>query len=186
MRHGVRRRTARSRALVRGRGLGRLHPRCAPRLGRFWVRCLLLAARSRADRGGTRAGGQESTQPPRYGAAIAARATCGASMNPAAVPLALYLHMPWCVRKCPYCDFNSHQLKGTVPDAAYIDALLADFRKDLPLVAGRRVETVFFGGGTPSLFAPKHIGRLLAALRDTIEFAPDAEITLEANPGTIE
>lgn len=101
-------------------------------------------------------------------------------------PLALYVHMPWCVRKCPYCDFNSHQLKSGQPDAAYIDQLLEDFRRELPLVRARTVATVFFGGGTPSLFAPEEIARLLQALRQGIEFAPDAEITLEANPGTIE
>jgi oxygen-independent coproporphyrinogen-3 oxidase len=103
-----------------------------------------------------------------------------------APPLALYLHMPWCVRKCPYCDFNSHQLKTGVPDSGYIDALIADFDTELPLLAGRRIETVFFGGGTPSLFPPTDIGRLLFALRQRIDFAPDAETTLEANPGTIE
>jgi oxygen-independent coproporphyrinogen-3 oxidase len=101
-------------------------------------------------------------------------------------PLALYVHMPWCVRKCPYCDFNSHQLKSAQPDAAYIDQLLEDFRRELPLVSLRTVTTVFFGGGTPSLFAPEAIARLLQALRQSIEFAADAEITLEANPGTIE
>jgi putative oxygen-independent coproporphyrinogen III oxidase len=101
-------------------------------------------------------------------------------------PLALYVHMPWCVRKCPYCDFNSHQLKSRAPDAGYIDALIADLGTELPLVRGRRIETVFFGGGTPSLFAPGEIGRLIQALRQQIEFAPQAEITLEANPGTIE
>jgi putative oxygen-independent coproporphyrinogen III oxidase len=100
--------------------------------------------------------------------------------------LALYVHMPWCVRKCPYCDFNSHQLKSTVPDAGYIDALLRDFEAELPLVARRRVDTVFFGGGTPSLFSPEDFSRLLEAMRRRIEFAADAEITLEANPGTIE
>ncbi len=101
-------------------------------------------------------------------------------------PLALYLHMPWCVRKCPYCDFNSHQLKSKHPDRAYIDALIDDFERELPLVEGRSIETVFFGGGTPSLFAPEEIARLLRSLRQRIEFAADAEITLEANPGTIE
>jgi oxygen-independent coproporphyrinogen-3 oxidase len=101
-------------------------------------------------------------------------------------PLALYVHMPWCVRKCPYCDFNSHQLKSAQPDASYIDQLLEDFRRELPLVRARTVTTVFFGGGTPSLFAPQEIARLLQALRQSIEFAADAEITLEANPGTIE
>ena len=101
-------------------------------------------------------------------------------------PLALYLHMPWCVRKCPYCDFNSHQLKSRHPDGAYIDALIEDFERELPLIAGRRIESVFFGGGTPSLFAPHEIARLLESLRQRIEFAPDVEVSLEANPGTIE
>jgi oxygen-independent coproporphyrinogen-3 oxidase len=90
------------------------------------------------------------------------------------------------VRKCPYCDFNSHQLKSEVPDAGYIDTLIADFDKELPLIAARPIETLFFGGGTPSLFAPAEIGRLLRALRQRADFAADAEITLEANPGTIE
>jgi oxygen-independent coproporphyrinogen-3 oxidase len=101
-------------------------------------------------------------------------------------PLALYVHMPWCVRKCPYCDFNSHQLKSGQPDAGYIDQLLEDFERELGLVRGRTVATVFFGGGTPSLFSPEEIARLLQSLRQRIEFAADAEITLEANPGTIE
>ena len=100
--------------------------------------------------------------------------------------LALYVHMPWCVRKCPYCDFNSHQLKSAQPDGTYIDTLLRDFDAELPLVAGRCIDTVFFGGGTPSLFAPAEFARLLQAIRQRIEFAPDAEITMEANPGTIE
>ena len=100
--------------------------------------------------------------------------------------LALYVHMPWCVRKCPYCDFNSHQLKSAQPDGAYIDALLRDFDAELPMVSGRRIDTVFFGGGTPSLFSPEEFDRLLRALRHRIAFASDAEITLEANPGTIE
>ncbi len=107
-------------------------------------------------------------------------------MKSLAPPLALYLHMPWCVRKCPYCDFNSHQLKSKHPDRAYIDALIDDFERELPLVEGRSIETVFFGGGTPSLFAPEEIARLLQSLRQRIEFAANAEITLEANPGTIE
>jgi putative oxygen-independent coproporphyrinogen III oxidase len=100
--------------------------------------------------------------------------------------LALYLHMPWCVRKCPYCDFNSHQLKSLKPDASYIDTLIRDFDREAPRLKGRRIDTVFFGGGTPSLFQPEQFARLLAALRQRIEFAGDAEITLEANPGTIE
>jgi putative oxygen-independent coproporphyrinogen III oxidase len=100
--------------------------------------------------------------------------------------LALYVHLPWCVRKCPYCDFNSHQRGSVLPEAAYIDSLLRDVEFDLPLIAERRVDTVFFGGGTPSLFSPAQFGRLLKALRERIRFADDAEITLEANPGTIE
>jgi putative oxygen-independent coproporphyrinogen III oxidase len=100
--------------------------------------------------------------------------------------LALYVHMPWCVRKCPYCDFNSHQLKSARPDGGYIDALIGDFDAELPLVGDRRIDTVFFGGGTPSLFAPEDFARLLRELRRRIAFASDAEITLEANPGTVE
>jgi putative oxygen-independent coproporphyrinogen III oxidase len=100
--------------------------------------------------------------------------------------LALYLHMPWCVRKCPYCDFNSHQLKSAQPDASYIDALICDFDIEAPRLKGRMIDTVFFGGGTPSLFQPEAFARLLGALRQRIAFAPDVEITLEANPGTIE
>ncbi len=101
-------------------------------------------------------------------------------------PLALYVHMPWCVRKCPYCDFNSHQLKSGQPDAAYIDALIRDFDIEAPRVHGRRIDSVFFGGGTPSLFQPEEFARLILALKERIAFADAAEITLEANPGTIE
>ena len=101
-------------------------------------------------------------------------------------PLSLYVHMPWCVRKCPYCDFNSHAAPELVPQAEYIDALLADLELDLPLAADRPVLSIFFGGGTPSLFAPEQIDRLLRGVRQRIALASDAEITLEANPGTIE
>ncbi len=104
----------------------------------------------------------------------------------AAVPLALYVHMPWCVRKCPYCDFNSHQLKSGRPDPGYVHSLLEDFDRDAPLIAGRRIDTIFFGGGTPSLFAPDQIAAFLRGVRQRAELAADAEITLEANPGTIE
>jgi putative oxygen-independent coproporphyrinogen III oxidase len=100
--------------------------------------------------------------------------------------LALYVHMPWCVRKCPYCDFNSHQLKSAQPDGSYIDALIRDFDIEAPRIEGRRIDTVFFGGGTPSLFPPEEFARLLRELRRRIEFAEDVEITMEANPGTIE
>jgi putative oxygen-independent coproporphyrinogen III oxidase len=101
-------------------------------------------------------------------------------------PLALYVHIPWCVRKCPYCDFNSHEARGDVPDEAYVDALLGDLESALPLVWGRKVTTVFMGGGTPSLFSAAAIDRLLAGIRARLPLLPDAEVTLEANPGTFE
>ena len=101
-------------------------------------------------------------------------------------PLSLYVHFPWCVRKCPYCDFNSHTLHGEVPESDYIAALLADFESQREAVQGRQIVSVFFGGGTPSLFSPESLGRLLAQLRSRLAFAEDIEITLEANPGTIE
>jgi putative oxygen-independent coproporphyrinogen III oxidase len=103
-----------------------------------------------------------------------------------APPLSLYVHMPWCVRKCPYCDFNSHQLKSAAPDGGYIDALIRDFDAELSRAQGRRIDTVFFGGGTPSLFQPEDFSRLLGALRQRAAFADDVEVTMEANPGTIE
>jgi putative oxygen-independent coproporphyrinogen III oxidase len=100
--------------------------------------------------------------------------------------IALYVHMPWCVRKCPYCDFNSHQLKSAQPDSSYIDALLRDFELELPRIGRRRIDSVFFGGGTPSLFQPEQFSSLLSELRQRMAFADDVEITMEANPGTIE
>ena len=101
-------------------------------------------------------------------------------------PLALYVHLPWCVRKCPYCDFNSHQGKGGLPFDAYVDALLRDLDHDLPLVWGRTVHSVFFGGGTPSLFPPETIDRFLQGASSRLRFAPGLEVTLETNPGTAE
>lgn len=101
-------------------------------------------------------------------------------------PLSAYVHIPWCVRKCPYCDFNSHAAGTELPEAAYVNALLADLRTDLPLAQGRRLESVFFGGGTPSLFSPRALGRILEALEQHLGFADNVEITLEANPGTFE
>jgi putative oxygen-independent coproporphyrinogen III oxidase len=101
-------------------------------------------------------------------------------------PLALYIHVPWCVRKCPYCDFNSHEMKGDIPEAAYIDALLADLEQELPAVWGRPLVSVFIGGGTPSLLSPEAVDRLLSGVRARLRLPPDAEITLEANPGTVE
>jgi oxygen-independent coproporphyrinogen-3 oxidase len=101
-------------------------------------------------------------------------------------PLALYVHLPWCVRKCPYCDFNSHEPRGALPEDDYVEALVADLESALPSVWGRRVHSVFFGGGTPSLFSARSIDSLLAAIRARLPLEPDAEITLEANPGTVE
>jgi len=101
-------------------------------------------------------------------------------------PLALYIHIPWCVRKCPYCDFNSHEVRGGLPEKRYIAALGADLEMALPLVWGRRIYSVFLGGGTPSLFSPQGIDLILSVVRARLPLAPDAEITLEANPGTAE
>ena len=101
-------------------------------------------------------------------------------------PLALYIHLPWCLKKCPYCDFNSHERVGELPEAQYLDALIADLEASLPLVWGRRVVSVFIGGGTPSLFSPDGVDRLLAAVRARLPLEPGCEITLEANPGTFE
>ena len=101
-------------------------------------------------------------------------------------PLALYIHIPWCVRKCPYCDFNSHAAGPNLPEAAYVEALLADLDADLQHVHGRQLTSIFFGGGTPSLFSAPALGRILAGVQQRISFADDIEITLEANPGTFE
>jgi len=101
-------------------------------------------------------------------------------------PLSLYVHIPWCVRKCPYCDFNSHSSGNTLPEKQYLDSLFADLEHDLPEVWGRPVQSIFIGGGTPSLFSAKAIDELLAGLRLRLPIEPLAEITLEANPGTIE
>ncbi len=103
-------------------------------------------------------------------------------------PLSLYVHLPWCLKKCPYCDFNSHELRepGAVPEQRYLDALRCDLEAALPFVWGRRVQSIFIGGGTPSLFSPESIGRLLSDIRARLPLEPGAEITLEANPGTFE
>lgn len=101
-------------------------------------------------------------------------------------PLSLYVHIPWCVRKCPYCDFNSHAAPGELPGEEYIEALVADLEADLPLVWGRPLQSIYFGGGTPSLFGADLIAQILTAARARLAFRPDIEITLEANPGTIE
>jgi oxygen-independent coproporphyrinogen-3 oxidase len=101
-------------------------------------------------------------------------------------PLALYIHLPWCVRKCPYCDFNSYAVKEALPEAAYVEALERDMESQATEVIGRRIVSIFFGGGTPSLFTPEAINRILEAARRHLTIAPDVEVTLEANPGTIE
>ena len=101
-------------------------------------------------------------------------------------PLSLYVHFPWCVKKCPYCDFNSHAVVNGIPEDAYVAALIADLETAVPRVGERPISSVFFGGGTPSLLSPGAVGRLLDAFRARIAFASDAEITLEANPGTVE
>ncbi|MBW9333338.1 oxygen-independent coproporphyrinogen III oxidase-like protein [Herbaspirillum sp. RU 5E] len=101
-------------------------------------------------------------------------------------PLSLYVHFPWCVRKCPYCDFNSHEVKGSFPEEAYLDALRSDLEQSLPLVWGRKIHTIFIGGGTPSLLSAAGLDRLLSDLRTLLPFDGDIEITMEANPGTFE
>ncbi len=101
-------------------------------------------------------------------------------------PLSLYVHLPWCVRKCPYCDFNSHAVNGKLPEKEYAEALLRDLQQDLPRVCGRHLQSVFFGGGTPSLFRPETIASILDGARRHLPLIADAEITLEANPGSVE
>ena len=109
------------------------------------------------------------------------------SLNLTALPpLSLYIHWPWCVRKCPYCDFNSHESKGPVPEQAYLDALRLDLEQSLPLIWGRKIQTVFIGGGTPSLMSAAGLDRLLSDLRTLLPLEINAEITMEANPGTFE
>ena len=101
-------------------------------------------------------------------------------------PLSLYVHLPWCVRKCPYCDFNSHSAGDGAPTGRYVNALLADLEREAARAGGRSIQSIFLGGGTPSLFAPDEIGRLLQAVTERFDVAADAEITMEANPGTVE
>lgn len=114
------------------------------------------------------------------------RALVDEAAGTALPPLSLYVHVPWCVRKCPYCDFNSHALAGDIPEERYLQAIMEDLAGDLPLVQGRSIQTVFIGGGTPSLMSPDFYNRLFRQLRTQLHFADDAEVTLEANPGTVE
>ena len=124
-------------------------------------------------------------QPSAASAAIPLRADV--ALPPRALPpLALYVHFPWCVRKCPYCDFNSHTLQGALPEADYVEALLRDLAMQAHAAQGRKLQSIFLGGGTPSLFSPSVLARLLDGVRELLELAADVEGTLEANPGTIE
>ncbi|MEN9886358.1 MAG: hypothetical protein RL758_936, partial [Pseudomonadota bacterium] len=101
-------------------------------------------------------------------------------------PLSLYVHLPWCIRKCPYCDFNSHEKASELPEKAYIAALMSDLEQALPLIWGRSIHSIFIGGGTPSLFSPQGIDELLSGLRARLRWEAGCEIALEANPGTFE
>jgi len=101
-------------------------------------------------------------------------------------PLSLYIHIPWCVRKCPYCDFNSHNAPASLPQTEYVDALLRDLDQDLPLAQGRPLTSIFFGGGTPSLFTPDNVARILDGVATRLELPRGIEVTLETNPGTVE
>ena len=108
------------------------------------------------------------------------------SLDSSLPPLSLYVHIPWCVRKCPYCDFNSHAAGPEIPEQAYIQRLISDLKQDLPLAQGRKLTSIFFGGGTPSLFSADGIGRIITAAEELVGFEEEIEITLEANPGTVE
>lgn len=110
--------------------------------------------------------------------------SAGAALAHAEIPLSLYVHLPWCARKCPYCDFNSHAVRGPIPEAKYVDALIRDLDFELRDAEPREICSIFFGGGTPSLFSGAAIGRILEAASNRLRFAADIEITLEANPGT--
>ena len=126
----------------------------------------------------------ENTSPPDANAPLAGSNTISGLKNPP--PLALYIHIPWCVRKCPYCDFNSHENKANIQENAYIDALIADLEQASPQVWGRKIRSVFFGGGTPSLFSADAIDKILSHVRMLTPLEHEAEITLEANPGTVD
>ncbi|MDZ4097244.1 MAG: radical SAM family heme chaperone HemW [Methylophilaceae bacterium] len=117
-------------------------------------------------------------------APLAGGRTASGLQNPP--PLSLYIHIPWCVKKCPYCDFNSHESKQDIPEQAYVDALIADLEQSVPKVWGRKIRSIFFGGGTPSLFSPESIDRILSQVRMLTPLEYEAEITLEANPGTVD
>lgn len=102
------------------------------------------------------------------------------------IPLSLYIHIPWCIRKCPYCDFNSHESRQALPEDLYVAALIDDLEEQLPRIWGRSLTSIFFGGGTPSLFSPQSIEKIVIAVQSRIRMSPDTEMTLEANPGTVD
>ena len=126
----------------------------------------------------------EQASPPDANAPLTGSNTISGLKNPP--PLALYIHIPWCVRKCPYCDFNSHENKSNIQENAYVDALIADLEQATPQIWGRKIRSVFFGGGTPSLFSADAIHKILSHVRMLTPLEYDAEITLEANPGTVD
>ncbi|MBI2383767.1 MAG: radical SAM family heme chaperone HemW [Gammaproteobacteria bacterium] len=160
------------------------HSGSSARRARLRIRPAVFRAGARLLLGRAGAGGEEPHQPSRPRRRRPARATANALAVPS-IPLALYAHFPWCVRKCPYCDFNSHTLRGEVPEDAYIDALLRDLDWELAQAPeARPLCSIFFGGGTPSLFSGRALARLLDAIAARLSCAPDVEITLEANPGT--
>jgi len=132
------------------------------------------------------ASGQTSSEPRSPATAALQYLQPGALNLTALPPLSLYVHWPWCVRKCPYCDFNSHESKGELPEQEYLDALRLDLEQSLPLIWGRKIHTVFIGGGTPSLMSAAGLDRLMSDLRTLLPLELDAEITMEANPGTFE
>lgn len=108
------------------------------------------------------------------------------TVAPEPIPLSLYIHIPWCIKKCPYCDFNSHEARNEIPEERYLKALIQDLENELPNIWGRSIESIFIGGGTPSLFSAKGIDKLLRSLRERLNIRPNIEITMEANPGTFE
>jgi oxygen-independent coproporphyrinogen-3 oxidase len=127
---------------------------------------------------------KQITPPPQIAPPLASH--LASSLAPQLPPLSLYVHFPWCVRKCPYCDFNSHALHGALPEGHYLESLLRDLALQAPAAQGRELQSIFLGGGTPSLFSPSALAKFLEGVREQLELAADVEVTLEANPGTIE
>src|SRR5690606_1617022 len=192
LRRGVPARAVRPGAAARRGALGGAHHRGAARGGRFRLRPGLPRSRPRPDCRRDVRRGQERGEPPRAGfpqprgAAARARRAPGRAASAGLPPLSPYVHLPWCVSKCPYCDFNSHVAGPRMDRERYVRALLADLAEEAPRLGGRPVVSVFLGGGTPSLFAPHEIEKLLSGVHARLRLVPDVEITMEANPGTVE